>query len=94
MEDSGNYTCVVENLLGKDNSTGSVHVQSSESSAAPGTGDGDGGRGQGAGDGGGSVVTVHTGHCGPVNGRNGALHTEVNATQIHHLAWIASARRL
>ncbi|TWW74744.1 Pro-neuregulin-2, membrane-bound isoform [Takifugu flavidus] len=30
VEDSGNYTCVVENLLGKDNSTGTVHVQSSE----------------------------------------------------------------
>ncbi|CAG00535.1 unnamed protein product, partial [Tetraodon nigroviridis] len=28
VEDSGNYTCVVENLLGKDNSTGTVQVQS------------------------------------------------------------------
>lgn len=30
LEDSGNYTCVVENLLGRDNSTGIVNVQSSE----------------------------------------------------------------
>lgn len=30
LEDSGNYTCVVENSLGKDNSTGTVNVQSSE----------------------------------------------------------------
>ncbi|XP_010772608.1 pro-neuregulin-2, membrane-bound isoform, partial [Notothenia coriiceps] len=30
LEDSGNYTCVVENALGKDNSTGTVNVQSSE----------------------------------------------------------------
>lgn len=30
LEDSGNYTCVVENPLGKDNSTGTVNVQSSE----------------------------------------------------------------
>lgn len=30
LEDSGNYTCVVENLVGKDNSTGTVNVQSSE----------------------------------------------------------------
>ncbi|XP_008425284.1 neuregulin 2a isoform X1 [Poecilia reticulata] len=29
LEDSGNYTCVVENTLGKDNSTGTVNVQSS-----------------------------------------------------------------
>ncbi|TKS83011.1 Pro-neuregulin-2, membrane-bound isoform [Collichthys lucidus] len=29
LEDSGNYTCVVENPLGKDNSTGTVNVQSS-----------------------------------------------------------------
>ncbi|KAK1882433.1 Pro-neuregulin-2 membrane-bound isoform [Dissostichus eleginoides] len=28
LEDSGNYTCVVENTLGKDNSTGTVNVQS------------------------------------------------------------------
>ncbi|KAK2879612.1 hypothetical protein Q8A73_023424 [Channa argus] len=28
LEDSGNYTCVVENPLGKDNSTGTVNVQS------------------------------------------------------------------
>lgn len=34
-EDSGNYTCVVENLLGKDNSTGTVHVQSSEYGDTP-----------------------------------------------------------
>ncbi|MEQ2254605.1 hypothetical protein ILYODFUR_005515 [Ilyodon furcidens] len=27
LEDSGNYTCVVENPLGKDNSTGTVNVQ-------------------------------------------------------------------
>ncbi|MEQ2208538.1 hypothetical protein XENOCAPTIV_005329 [Xenoophorus captivus] len=30
LEDSGNYTCVVENPLGKDNSTGTVNVQGSE----------------------------------------------------------------
>lgn len=30
LEDSGNYTCVVENSLGKDNSTGTVNVQSSK----------------------------------------------------------------
>ncbi|TNN44834.1 Pro-neuregulin-2, membrane-bound isoform [Liparis tanakae] len=30
LEDSGNYTCVVENPLGKDNSTGTVNVQSCE----------------------------------------------------------------
>jgi len=30
LEDSGNYTCVVENSRGKDNSTGTVNVQSSE----------------------------------------------------------------
>lgn len=30
LEDSGNYTCVVENSVGKDNSTGTVNVQSSE----------------------------------------------------------------
>ncbi|XP_028322313.1 neuregulin 2a isoform X3 [Gouania willdenowi] len=28
LEDSGNYTCVVENPLGRDNSTGTVNVQS------------------------------------------------------------------
>ncbi|XP_067088290.1 pro-neuregulin-2, membrane-bound isoform-like, partial [Osmerus mordax] len=27
LEDSGNYTCVAENPLGKDNSTSAVHVQ-------------------------------------------------------------------
>ena len=35
LEDSGNYTCVAENPLGKDNSTSAVHVQSSEYWATP-----------------------------------------------------------
>ncbi|KAJ8348404.1 hypothetical protein SKAU_G00269930 [Synaphobranchus kaupii] len=30
LEDSGNYTCVAENLLGKENSTGTINVQSTE----------------------------------------------------------------
>ncbi|KAI2651262.1 Pro-neuregulin-2, membrane-bound isoform [Labeo rohita] len=30
LEDSGNYTCVAENILGKDNGTSTVHVQSSK----------------------------------------------------------------
>ncbi|XP_061754491.1 neuregulin 2a isoform X6 [Nerophis ophidion] len=33
LGDSGNYTCVVENLLGKDNSTGTINVQSSSGHA-------------------------------------------------------------
>ncbi|KAM6985665.1 neuregulin 2a isoform 2-T2 [Aplochiton taeniatus] len=33
LEDSGNYTCVVENPLGKDNATGTVNVQSSSGHA-------------------------------------------------------------
>ncbi|GAA6072103.1 neuregulin 2b isoform X1 [Tachysurus ichikawai] len=31
LEDSGNYTCVAENSLGKDNSTSYISVQSSKS---------------------------------------------------------------
>uniref|UniRef100_A0A3Q4GG10 Neuregulin 2a n=1 Tax=Neolamprologus brichardi TaxID=32507 RepID=A0A3Q4GG10_NEOBR len=38
LEDSGNYTCVVENLLGKDNSTGTVNVQSMTTTLSPGSG--------------------------------------------------------
>ncbi|KAM3869490.1 neuregulin 2a [Diretmus argenteus] len=38
LEDSGNYTCVVENSLGKDNSTGTVNVQSLTTTLSPGSG--------------------------------------------------------
>ncbi|XP_037543937.1 pro-neuregulin-2, membrane-bound isoform, partial [Nematolebias whitei] len=38
LEDSGNYTCVVENLLGRDNSTGTVNVQSITTTLSPGSG--------------------------------------------------------
>lgn len=38
LEDSGNYTCVVENPLGKDNSTGIVNVQSITTTPSPGSG--------------------------------------------------------
>ncbi|XP_057676484.1 neuregulin 2a isoform X1 [Corythoichthys intestinalis] len=38
LEDSGNYTCVVENLLGKDNSTGTINVQSITTTLSPGSG--------------------------------------------------------
>ncbi|XP_074466803.1 neuregulin 2a isoform X3 [Sebastes fasciatus] len=38
LEDSGNYTCVVENPLGKDNSTGTVNVQSMTTTTSPGSG--------------------------------------------------------
>uniref|UniRef100_A0A3B5MHB2 Neuregulin 2a n=1 Tax=Xiphophorus couchianus TaxID=32473 RepID=A0A3B5MHB2_9TELE len=38
LEDSGNYTCVVENSLGKDNSTGTVNVQSITTTLSPGSG--------------------------------------------------------
>uniref|UniRef100_A0A3Q2CZ96 Neuregulin 2a n=1 Tax=Cyprinodon variegatus TaxID=28743 RepID=A0A3Q2CZ96_CYPVA len=36
--DSGNYTCVVENPLGKDNSTGTVNVQSITTTLSPDSG--------------------------------------------------------
>ncbi|XP_061606833.1 neuregulin 2a isoform X1 [Phyllopteryx taeniolatus] len=38
LEDSGKYTCVVENLLGKDNSTGTINVQSITTTLSPGSG--------------------------------------------------------
>ncbi|KAM8899147.1 neuregulin 2a isoform 2-T2 [Spinachia spinachia] len=38
LEDSGNYTCVVENLLGRDNSTSTVNVQTITTTPAPGSG--------------------------------------------------------
>ncbi|RVE63802.1 hypothetical protein OJAV_G00140030 [Oryzias javanicus] len=38
LEDSGNYTCVVENSVGKDNSTGTVNVQSITTTPSPGSG--------------------------------------------------------
>ncbi|KAL3042969.1 hypothetical protein OYC64_020811 [Pagothenia borchgrevinki] len=38
LEDSGNYTCVVDNLLGKDNSTGTVNVQSITTTPPPASG--------------------------------------------------------
>ncbi|KAJ8246805.1 hypothetical protein GJAV_G00255580 [Gymnothorax javanicus] len=38
LEDSGNYTCVAENMHGRDNSTSSVNVQSSTTTLSPGSG--------------------------------------------------------
>uniref|UniRef100_A0A3P9ALT7 Neuregulin 2a n=1 Tax=Esox lucius TaxID=8010 RepID=A0A3P9ALT7_ESOLU len=38
LEDSGNYTCVAENLLGNSNSTSTVHVQSITTTLSPGSG--------------------------------------------------------
>ncbi|XP_051537590.1 pro-neuregulin-2, membrane-bound isoform-like isoform X10 [Myxocyprinus asiaticus] len=35
LEDSGNYTCVAENYLGKDNGTSTVHVQSITTTLSP-----------------------------------------------------------
>ncbi|XP_015205437.1 pro-neuregulin-2, membrane-bound isoform isoform X2 [Lepisosteus oculatus] len=38
VEDSGNYTCVVENLLGRDNATSTINVQSITTTLSPGSG--------------------------------------------------------
>ncbi|XP_016400627.1 neuregulin 2a isoform X6 [Sinocyclocheilus rhinocerous] len=38
LEDSGNYTCMAENILGKDNGTSTVHVQSVTTTLSPGSG--------------------------------------------------------
>ncbi|XP_048022081.1 neuregulin 2a isoform X2 [Megalobrama amblycephala] len=38
LEDSGNYTCVAENSLGKENGTSTVHVQSITTTLSPGSG--------------------------------------------------------
>ncbi|XP_028838258.1 neuregulin 2a isoform X7 [Denticeps clupeoides] len=38
LEDSGNYTCVVENQFGKSNGTSTVHVQSITTTLSPGSG--------------------------------------------------------
>ncbi|XP_061090840.1 pro-neuregulin-2, membrane-bound isoform-like isoform X2 [Conger conger] len=38
LEDSGNYTCVAENMHGRDNSTSTVTVQSSTTTLSPGSG--------------------------------------------------------
>ncbi|KAJ8266132.1 hypothetical protein GJAV_G00126290 [Gymnothorax javanicus] len=38
LEDSGNYTCVAENVLGKENSTGTINVQSITTTLSPGSG--------------------------------------------------------
>ncbi|XP_035263563.1 pro-neuregulin-2, membrane-bound isoform-like isoform X3 [Anguilla anguilla] len=38
LEDSGNYTCVAENMHGRDNSTSTVNVQSSTTTLSPGSG--------------------------------------------------------
>nr|XP_055035176.1 neuregulin 2a isoform X10 [Misgurnus anguillicaudatus] len=38
LEHSGNYTCVAENFLGKDNGTSTVHVQSITTTLSPGSG--------------------------------------------------------
>ncbi|XP_059382522.1 pro-neuregulin-2, membrane-bound isoform-like isoform X6 [Carassius carassius] len=38
LEDSGNYTCVAENIKGKDNGTSTVHVQSITTTLSPGSG--------------------------------------------------------
>ncbi|XP_030648648.1 neuregulin 2b [Chanos chanos] len=37
LEDSGNYTCVVENTLGKENSTSFVHIESLSTTLSPGS---------------------------------------------------------
>ncbi|XP_048884664.1 pro-neuregulin-2, membrane-bound isoform-like isoform X3 [Brienomyrus brachyistius] len=38
LEDSGNYMCVAENMLGKDNTTSTVNVQSITTTLSPGSG--------------------------------------------------------
>ncbi|XP_036403652.1 pro-neuregulin-2, membrane-bound isoform-like isoform X2 [Megalops cyprinoides] len=38
LEDSGNYTCVAENMLGKENATSTVSVQSITTTLSPGSG--------------------------------------------------------
>lgn len=38
LEHSGNYTCVAENILGRDNGTSTVHVQSITTTLSPGSG--------------------------------------------------------
>ncbi|XP_051732851.1 neuregulin 2a isoform X5 [Ctenopharyngodon idella] len=38
LEDSGNYTCVAENSLGKENGTSTVHVKSITTTLSPGSG--------------------------------------------------------
>ncbi|XP_029107355.1 neuregulin 2a isoform X1 [Scleropages formosus] len=38
LEDSGNYTCVAENLLGKENTTSTINVQSITTTLSPGSG--------------------------------------------------------
>ncbi|XP_036380835.1 neuregulin 2a isoform X2 [Megalops cyprinoides] len=38
LEHSGNYTCVAENLLGKENSTSTINVQSITTTLSPGSG--------------------------------------------------------
>ncbi|KAJ8367701.1 hypothetical protein AAFF_G00311320 [Aldrovandia affinis] len=38
LEDSGNYTCLAENLLGRENSTGTINVQSITTTLSPGSG--------------------------------------------------------
>ncbi|XP_029627552.1 pro-neuregulin-2, membrane-bound isoform-like isoform X2 [Salmo trutta] len=37
LEDSGNYTCVVENTLGQENATSSISIQSLTTTLSPGT---------------------------------------------------------
>ncbi|XP_041948462.1 neuregulin 2a isoform X3 [Alosa sapidissima] len=38
LEDSGNYTCVAENIHGRENGTSTVHVQSITTTLSPGSG--------------------------------------------------------
>uniref|UniRef100_A0A3B3QCJ3 Neuregulin 2 n=1 Tax=Paramormyrops kingsleyae TaxID=1676925 RepID=A0A3B3QCJ3_9TELE len=38
LEDAGNYTCVAENLLGKENTTSTINVQSITTTLSPGSG--------------------------------------------------------